>query len=178
MNCPSCGQPLGEQIYEGVKIDVCTGCQGVWLDEGEMQRIVERREATFSQEQIASVEGAHRHVTVKKEDMGEGYNCPKCGAKCRRSNYAYASGIIIDKCPNRHGTWLDESELEKIQIVVEEWERKRAENVEKISPALSKIKGDVEQKTEQSFEKMGRARMPVVGRFVNSLVRGIVRADD
>jgi len=177
MICPSCGQSLEEQTYEGIQIDACATCGGVWLDDGELEEIVQRRDATFSQEQIDAVPGAHKPVTVKKEEMGDGYKCPKCGVACHRSNYAYTSGIIIDKCPNRHGIWLDESELEKIQIVVEEWEKKRAADTDRLGPQLSAIEQDVARKSEESLNKVGRARMPIVGRLVNGLVRGIVAFD-
>jgi len=178
MNCPSCGRELQLDQYEGVTIDVCAECGGVWLDEGELEQIIERREMLFAQEDVDAVDGARQPVTVKKEDMGEGVPCPKCGATCRRSNYAYTSGIIIDKCPGRHGIWLDESELEKIQIVVEEWEKKRDGNRAKAASTLSDIERDVEAKSAESFEKMGRAKFPLVGRMVNGLVRGIVRLDE
>ena len=39
MKCPKCGGDLAEQDYEGVRIDVCTDCKGVWLDAGELEEI-------------------------------------------------------------------------------------------------------------------------------------------
>ena len=90
----------------------------------------------------------------------------------------FSSGIIIDKCPNKDGIWLDESELEKIQIVVEEWEKKREENKAKLAPKLGEIEQAVEAKKEEAYAGMGKAKFPLIGRFVNGLVRGIVRLDD
>jgi Zn-finger nucleic acid-binding protein len=37
MHCPKCGQPLYKIEYKGVTIDRCPGCQGVWLDAGELE---------------------------------------------------------------------------------------------------------------------------------------------
>ena len=178
MKCPNCSRELQQEEYEGVTIDLCAGCGGVWLDEGELEQIVERREKRFAQEEIDEVQGAREPVTIKKEEMGEGYACPKCGATCQRSNYAYTSGIVIDKCPNRDGIWLDGSELEKIQIIVEEWEKKRDEIKAKFDATLNEIDREIEAKKEESYEKMNRAKFPLVGRLVNGLVRGIVRLDD
>ena len=45
MKCPKCGHDLIEKCYEDVLIDMCTGCQGVWLDEGEMELLLEGRNA-------------------------------------------------------------------------------------------------------------------------------------
>lgn len=37
--CPKCGAALIEVSYKGVDIDKCSGCGGVWLDTGELERI-------------------------------------------------------------------------------------------------------------------------------------------
>jgi hypothetical protein len=39
MRCPKCGQSLYDIDYKGVKIDRCPGCQGVWLDAGELDLV-------------------------------------------------------------------------------------------------------------------------------------------
>ncbi len=38
--CPVCQQPLNEIEKWGVRLDVCQRCQGVWLDQGELEQIV------------------------------------------------------------------------------------------------------------------------------------------
>jgi len=38
--CPKCDGKLVETDYENIKIDVCNGCHGVWLDAGEMAQIL------------------------------------------------------------------------------------------------------------------------------------------
>jgi Zn-finger nucleic acid-binding protein len=42
MQCPSCGGELLELDRSGIKIDACRNCRGVWLDRGELDRILER----------------------------------------------------------------------------------------------------------------------------------------
>ena len=42
MQCPSCGGELLELDRSGVRIDACRNCRGVWLDRGELDRILER----------------------------------------------------------------------------------------------------------------------------------------
>ena len=39
MRCPKCGMELVEVGYRDIKVDRCTGCSGVWLDNGEMERV-------------------------------------------------------------------------------------------------------------------------------------------
>lgn len=42
MTCPSCGGELVELERSGVRIDACRNCRGIWLDRGELDRVVER----------------------------------------------------------------------------------------------------------------------------------------
>jgi Zn-finger nucleic acid-binding protein len=42
MRCPACGGQLVEVERAGVHIDACRQCRGVWLDRGELDRIMER----------------------------------------------------------------------------------------------------------------------------------------
>lgn len=39
MHCPKCGSKLVEIGFRDVMIDKCTGCQGVWLDTGELEQV-------------------------------------------------------------------------------------------------------------------------------------------
>jgi len=42
MKCPKCGDKLEEKELENVKIDVCSKCEGIWLDKGELELIIKR----------------------------------------------------------------------------------------------------------------------------------------
>lgn len=37
MRCPKCGMELQEIELRGVKVDKCFGCEGIWLDAGELE---------------------------------------------------------------------------------------------------------------------------------------------
>jgi uncharacterized protein len=39
MKCPKCGSDLNEVTFRGIKIDRCLNCDGVWLDEGELEKL-------------------------------------------------------------------------------------------------------------------------------------------
>ncbi|MEI8188419.1 MAG: zf-TFIIB domain-containing protein [candidate division NC10 bacterium] len=41
MRCPKCGMELQEIDFKGIKIDKCFGCEGLWLDAGEIISILE-----------------------------------------------------------------------------------------------------------------------------------------
>jgi Zn-finger nucleic acid-binding protein len=42
MKCPQCDVALVMSSREGVEIDYCPTCRGVWLDRGELDKIIER----------------------------------------------------------------------------------------------------------------------------------------
>ncbi len=42
MPCPVCRVPLVMSERQGVEIDYCPQCRGVWLDRGELDKIIER----------------------------------------------------------------------------------------------------------------------------------------
>lgn len=44
LKCPKCDGTLHETDYEGVTIDVCDKCSGVWLDAGELAHIAAKDE--------------------------------------------------------------------------------------------------------------------------------------
>lgn len=45
MRCPRCSGDLERAIRQGVEIDYCTGCLGVWFDRGEVERVFHRLSA-------------------------------------------------------------------------------------------------------------------------------------
>ena len=52
MHCPKCGQELATFQHHNVTLDKCPGCEGIWLDKGELDTLVglevEERKTFFS----------------------------------------------------------------------------------------------------------------------------------
>lgn len=48
MNCPVCNVALTMTDRQGVEIDYCPKCRGVWLDRGELDKLIERSATQFS----------------------------------------------------------------------------------------------------------------------------------
>jgi Zn-finger nucleic acid-binding protein len=38
--CPQCGVSLVEMRYKGIEIDKCSRCQGIWIESGELERML------------------------------------------------------------------------------------------------------------------------------------------
>lgn len=138
--CPRCHTTSFDQkAYEGVEIDQCRTCQGIWLDEGELITIIEEREKTFSREFCNEVIKRQR-AGIPQDEIKTQVACAVCGKAMRPNNYNYNSGVIIDFCPSNHGVWLDHLELEKIQAHKEEWEnRKSSLGGKKLQEAMEKV---------------------------------------
>ena len=45
MKCPNCNETLIMADRQGIEIDYCPNCRGVWLDRGELDKIIERSAA-------------------------------------------------------------------------------------------------------------------------------------
>lgn len=67
MKCPVCGTPdLLMTERQGVEIDYCPSCRGVWLDRGELDKLIERTDDVAGRP-VPSVHGsdgrgAHQHA--------------------------------------------------------------------------------------------------------------------
>ena len=45
VHCPKCDGTLAELDHEGVRIDRCNKCNGVWLDAGELEQLTGKGES-------------------------------------------------------------------------------------------------------------------------------------
>jgi ribosomal protein L37AE/L43A len=46
--CPKCGAELVMVSYKGIEIDKCSQCQGIWLDCGELEQVLEGEQSFLS----------------------------------------------------------------------------------------------------------------------------------
>jgi uncharacterized protein len=60
MRCPVDGETLVMSERAGIEIDYCQHCRGVWLDRGELDKIIERS--------TRDSRGDHRQLTRHEED--------------------------------------------------------------------------------------------------------------
>ena len=42
MKCPNCNETMVMSDRQGIEIDYCPNCRGVWLDRGELDKIIEK----------------------------------------------------------------------------------------------------------------------------------------
>jgi Zn-finger nucleic acid-binding protein len=64
MNCPVDGSTLQMADRSGIEIDYCPTCRGVWLDRGELDKIIERTSAPAA---AAGARGAPPPAGVRRD---------------------------------------------------------------------------------------------------------------
>ena len=62
MLCPVCKVTLTLSERQGIEIDYCPQCRGIWLDRGELDKLIERSEA-----QVAAAPVAASHPLGERE---------------------------------------------------------------------------------------------------------------
>lgn len=72
MNCPTDGSTLVMSERSGVEIDYCPQCRGVWLDRGELDKIVERSGAVRSDSRYDDRSDDRRDDRRRRDDEDEG----------------------------------------------------------------------------------------------------------
>lgn len=124
--CPHCRLPLNDTFYEGIAIKVCPRCQGKLVDASIMERILTRKEVTFSKDLIKKAHEFKQKfilnpILIKKINPGKSPNifCPNCGAGMLPRPYTYQYVIPVDKCLSCYQIWFDADELEILQILTE-----------------------------------------------------------
>jgi Zn-finger nucleic acid-binding protein len=61
MNCPCCNVNLLMTDRNGIEIDYCPNCRGVWLDKGELDKIIERSSTNTSHTNSSSHTNTSSH---------------------------------------------------------------------------------------------------------------------
>lgn len=81
MKCPNCEETLVMSERQGIEIDYCPKCRGVWLDKGELDKIIEKSALTeMNQQQFQQKDQQKQYGDTDKGffDKSRGYeNKPK-----------------------------------------------------------------------------------------------------
>lgn len=118
MLCPRDGTELQHVEIQGVSLDKCHTCDGIWCDNGEIERLkgVHRPEE--------AVETRYGNPSVTRQTVASYMRCPRCGSRLHRYRYTYARPVLVDRCENTacYGIWLDKGELDAVLAELEEIE--------------------------------------------------------
>ena len=107
MLCPECNDEMLILELDGVEIDCCDECRGIWLDEGELELLIE----TGSDSDQPIIKALTSPDAIKEKDRRR---CPVCNKKMLLVDIPLDPVVEIDRCPGNHGLWFDKGELEQI----------------------------------------------------------------
>ncbi|MGD9737705.1 MAG: zf-TFIIB domain-containing protein [Solirubrobacterales bacterium] len=51
MNCPKCESEMRSYERNGVTVDQCTGCRGIFLDRGELERLIDAETSFYASDE-------------------------------------------------------------------------------------------------------------------------------
>ena len=86
--CPACRVDLVMSERHGVEIDYCPRCRGVWLDRGELDKILERAEREFRpMGRDDDDDDDFRREDRRRYDEPEGYRSFDRPYKKRKKNF-------------------------------------------------------------------------------------------
>lgn len=107
LKCPKCNTPTLKSFKtsEGVTVDLCDKCKGLWLDKGETAKSAEM-ESDFPDYKYSM--STARKVSLK---------CPKCQADMVIVKYYQDSALEVEHCEKCGGIFLDAGEISKVESV-------------------------------------------------------------
>jgi Zn-finger nucleic acid-binding protein len=84
--------------------DVCESCGGLWLDRGQLDKVAYQ------------VEGDIEYCSTEEAAVPDSSKlCPRCpGEHLRRVKFLGNDSIILERCENCHGFWLDGGQIDQI----------------------------------------------------------------
>ena len=106
MDCPVCENAMITIELQQVEIDFCCECNGIWLDAGELEMLLQNPE--MSEKLLAS-------FTAETKSTEKARKCPICRKKMQKVLVGTSGAkILLDKCKKNHGLWFDKGELQDI----------------------------------------------------------------
>lgn len=117
-HCPKCGSALLEFTYQQVRLDQCLHCEGIWLDAGELDKVVRGRKGLllsleYERKRAHALEREHQPPPEEAAHLRALHldRCPRCGGTLEEAAFHQ---IRLDRCPDCAGVWLDAGELEAV----------------------------------------------------------------
>ena len=103
MRCPKCRTDMEQVDYEGVEIDRCTHCKGIWFDAGESEALRDNAAA------IAIDTGDAK--SGRESNQIDNYNCPRCSGDMARVVDPQQKHIWYEECVSCNGSFFDAGEF-------------------------------------------------------------------
>jgi uncharacterized protein len=120
--CAACHGPMIRFGAQGMTLDGCSRCGGLWLDKGELGSLLQLPRAALKmvEQQLrgGTPAAGGPGAASRALDRPAALPCPACHRLMHEHPYALQSGVRIDQCYECRGVWLDAGELEQIRQFV------------------------------------------------------------
>ncbi|MFQ5830020.1 MAG: zf-TFIIB domain-containing protein [Candidatus Methylomirabilia bacterium] len=108
MQCPRCKGDLRRADLQGIEVDRCSSCEGLWLDYGELDQLED-----------TVLDDDHAKGSLMFRSAPGGLSCPRCQQPMRAFSYR-AYNLELDFCESEHGWWLDRGEEQRVLGLMEQ----------------------------------------------------------
>ena len=112
MKCPDCNVELVQKKRDGVEMEVCPSCQGMWLSAQELTEL-EDEVFDFGDDEKGSLMLGTTATTRK---------CPQCAKPMKAFQYRLYD-LEMDFCEDKHGYWLEADEDKRVLELMKEEEK-------------------------------------------------------
>lgn len=165
LECPVDGTGLERVAFQGIEVDVCRKCGGIWFDHAELDDVM--REALASPRSVARLDskaGAPARRTPHRE-----LRCPRCRTPMKPEIYGAVSGVELDRCPGCRGQWADGGELSAlVEYLHDPGESQR---MQKLGEAIAQtVKQREALKDLTELGRQGRQRVLMSSLFLPKII--------
>lgn len=107
MQCPKCLCPVESVTFAGITVERCSGCNGIWFDLMEREKLIKAQGSDVIDNGSPSVGEVHNQ-------QGD-YDCPKCLHRMSKMVDHQQPHIWYEKCPGCGGVYLDAGEFSDLK---------------------------------------------------------------
>lgn len=111
--CPHCKIELKERQYKKIHVDECEKCHGIFFERGELEKARDNTD-----DDLRWLDFVLFNIDDLEKLEKNQVDCPKCSIAMDALQYA-GSFVVLSKCSDCQGVWLDKGEFEKIIAYLE-----------------------------------------------------------
>ncbi|MHC5024262.1 MAG: zf-TFIIB domain-containing protein [Planctomycetota bacterium] len=169
MNCPVCQTGMTTMEYEGATVHTCESCGGEYIGAETLRHIVNTREQRFDEALQQEWGGLNPQFGQPAKRDSRHLACPACGGAMSVQNYCGDTGVSVDRCDECSGMWLDQMELERVQVLLERW-------ADEAPAQIQAIAGELEATRRETAERLSNTFAGSRFAFVNALINRFLDA--
>lgn len=109
MQCLKCNADMSTRAVEGVEVDQCAGCGGLWFDLREHDYLREKRGAAVVS--LDSGDPTQSAAQNEKRDIA----CPRCGVGMVKLSHHEQTHIDYEQCATCGGAFFDAGEFDDLR---------------------------------------------------------------